>query len=157
MILFSTNETLVLNHQKHVMKEKQLLYMNTTALAFLGDAVFETYVRDHLIHTMKGDADRLHRAAVELVKAEAQAYAVKQILPSLTEEELGFVKRARNKKISTKPKNADPVDYKWATAFEALIGYLYLSGNIDRMKEIIKAAMESVKRSDEKEEKTGKK
>jgi ribonuclease-3 family protein len=49
------------------------------------------------------------------------------------------------------------VDYKWATAFEALIGYLYLSGNIDRMKEIIKAAMESVKRSDEKEEKTGKK
>jgi ribonuclease-3 family protein len=131
------------------MEEKQLLFMNTTALAFLGDAVFETYVRDCLIHTMKGDADRLHRAAVEFVKAEAQAHAVKQLLPSLTEEELGLVKRARNKKISTKPKNADPVDYKWATAFEALIGYLYLSGNIDRMKEIIKAAMESVKRSDD--------
>ncbi|MGI6733791.1 MAG: Mini-ribonuclease 3 [Anaerovoracaceae bacterium] len=129
------------------MEDKQLLYMNTTALAFLGDAVFETYVRNHLIQTMQGDADRLHRAAVKFVKAEAQAHAIKQLLSGLTEDELGLVKRARNKRISTKPKNADPVDYKWATAFEALVGYLYLSGNSGRMEEIIQAAMESVKRN----------
>lgn len=129
------------------MEAKQLLYKNTTALAFLGDAVYETYVRNYLIQTMPGDADRLHRAAVKFVKAQAQAQAMKKLLDSLSEEELGLVKRARNKKISTKPKNADPVLYKWATAFEALIGYLYLSRNISRMEEIINAAMESVKRN----------
>jgi len=123
------------------------LYMNTTALAFLGDAVFETYVRNYLVLTMKADADKLHRAAVKYVRAEAQAQAMKQLLPGLSEEELSLVKRARNKKISTKPKNADPVLYKWATAFEALIGYLYLSGDKVRMEEIITESMESVKQS----------
>lgn len=121
--------------------------MNTTALAFLGDAVFETYVRNYLVLTMKADADKLHRAAVKYVRAEAQAQAMKQLLPGLSEEELNLVKRARNKKISTKPKNADPVLYKWATAFEALIGYLYLSGDKVRMEEIITESMESVKQS----------
>ena len=129
------------------MKPTQLLYMNTTALAFLGDAVYETYVRNHLIQTMQADADKLHRTAVKYVRAEAQAGAMKQLLSSLSEEELGLVKRARNKKISTKPKNADPVLYKWATAFEALIGYLYLSDNRARMEEVIIATMESVKKS----------
>ena len=128
------------------MEPTQLLYMNTTALAFLGDAVYETYVRNHLILTMQADADKLHRNAVKYVRAEAQAGAMKQLLPSLSEEELGLVKRARNKKISTKPKNADPVLYKWATAFEALIGYLYLSDNRTRMEEVITATMESVKK-----------
>ena len=127
--------------------KKDLLYMNTTALAFLGDAVFETYVRNYLVLTMKADADKLHRAAVKYVRAEAQAQAMKQLLPGLSEEELSLVKRARNKKISTKPKNADPVLYKWATAFEALIGYLYLSGDKVRMEEIITESMESVKQS----------
>ena len=130
------------------MEPTQLLYMNTTALAFLGDAVYETYVREYLIRSMSADADRLHRAAVKFVRAEAQAHAMKQLLDSLSEEELGLVKRARNKKISTKPKNADPVLYKWATAFEALIGYLYLSGNRSRMEEVINTAMESVKKKD---------
>ncbi len=129
------------------MEPTQLLYMNTTALAFLGDAVYETYVRNHLIQTMPADADKLHRAAVKYVRAEAQAGAMKQLLNNLSEEELGLVKRARNKKISTKPKNADPVLYKWATAFEALIGYLYLSDSRARMEEIITETMESVMQS----------
>ncbi len=124
--------------------KKDLLYMNTTALAFLGDAVYETYVRNHLVRTMKADADKLHRAAVKYVRAEAQAQAMKQLLSGLSEEEMGLVKRARNKKISTKPKNADPVLYKWATAFEALIGYLYLAGDMVRMEEIITETMGSV-------------
>lgn len=123
------------------MEPKQVLYMNTTALAFLGDAVFETYVRNHLINTMHADADKLHKAAVNYVRAEAQAQIMKQLLNSLSEEELGLVKRARNKKISTKPKNADPVLYKWATAFEALLGYLYLSGRGERLGEIMEEAM----------------
>ncbi len=139
------------------MKQTEILHMNTTALAFLGDAVYEIYVREHLITSIRTGADRLHRAAVKFVRAEAQAQAMKQLLDSLSEEELGLVKRARNKKISTKPKNADPVLYKWATAFEALIGYLYLSGNRSRMEEIIDAAMESVKQSNGEKEKAGQK
>lgn len=126
-------------------------HMNTTTLAFLGDAIYETYVRLHIIGRMQAGADRLHRAAVKYVRAESQAEAVKQLLDSLSEEELSLVKRARNKRSATKPKNADPVSYKWATAFEALIGYLYLAGNKERMEEIINAAMESIKLDNEKE------
>lgn len=118
-----------------------LLYMNTTALAFLGDAVFETEVRHHLIKTGQVDGNRLHRAAVEFVRAESQATAIKSMLEGLSTEEQGLVKRARNKRISTKPKNADPVVYKWATAFEALIGYHYLAGHTERVDELIRLAM----------------
>lgn len=127
------------------MEPTQLLYMNTTSLAFLGDAVYETYVREYLVRTKQTGADKLHKEAVRYVRAEAQADALKQLLDHLTEEELGLVKRARNKRSMTKPKNADPVLYKWATAFEALIGYLHLSGDKDRMEEIIVTVMESVK------------
>lgn len=119
------------------MEEQNYLYMNTTALAFLGDAVYEMYVRARLVAAGQIHGDLLHRAAVKYVRAEGQAAAVKAMLEDLTEEEVGLVKRARNKKITSKPKNADPVVYKWATAFEALIGYLYLSGKKERMEEII--------------------
>ncbi len=119
------------------MIKQDLAYINTTVLAFLGDSVYETYVRKYVIDKGQVNADLLHRAAVRFVRAEAQAYALKAMLNDLTEDELSLVKRARNKKISTKPKNADPITYKWATAFEALIGFLYLSQNPDRMEDII--------------------
>ncbi|MEL7655608.1 MAG: ribonuclease III domain-containing protein, partial [Bacillota bacterium] len=93
------------------------------------------------------NADLLHKAAVRFVRADAQAYALKTIMEELTEEEQALVKRARNKKISTKPKNADPVVYKWATAFEALIGFLYLSQNIDRMEELIHRTIDTIERN----------
>lgn len=127
--------------------EQKPLYMNTTSLAFLGDAVYETYVREYLVRTKRVGADKLHRAAVQYVRAEAQAEALKQLLDELSEEELGLVKRARNKKSMTKPKNADPVLYKWSTALEALIGYLYLSDKQERMEEVIDAVMENVNRN----------
>lgn len=123
-------------------------YMNTTALAFLGDAIYEAYVRAELINTVKGDAGRLHKEAVKFVRADAQAQAMKKLFGKLSEEETALVKRARNKKSSACPKNTDPVIYRWATAFEAFIAYLYLSGNKERMREIIKEAMESVKVGD---------
>lgn len=116
-------------------------YMNTTALAYLGDGVYELYVRKHVLASGEIHADRLHQAAVKYVKAEAQAEAIKALMDSLTEAESTLVKRARNKKITSKPKNADPVTYKWATAFEALMGYLYLSGNIGRLEETIERAI----------------
>jgi ribonuclease-3 family protein len=121
-------------------------------LAFLGDAVYETYIREYLINTGNLCADKLHNDAVKYVRADAQALALKGFLDQLSEDELGLVKRARNKRTMTKPKNADPVLYKWATAFEALIGYLHLSGNRERMEEIIGMAMESVRQSNGKKE-----
>lgn len=126
------------------MEKQNIAYMNTTVLAFLGDSVYETYVRRHVIEKGQVNADLLHRAAVRYVRADAQAYALKAMLDELTEEEQSLVKRARNKKISTKPKNADPVIYKWATALEALIGFLYLSNNHDRMADRILRTIELI-------------
>ncbi len=126
------------------MEKQDVTYMNTTVLAFLGDSVYETFVRSHVIGKGQVNADLLHRAAVRFVRADAQAFALKAMMDELSEEEQGLVKRARNKKISTKPKNADPVVYKWATAFEALIGFLYLSEEHSRMEEIINRAIESI-------------
>jgi ribonuclease-3 family protein len=126
------------------MEKQDVAYMNTTVLAFLGDSVYETFVRSHVIGKGQVNADLLHRAAVRFVRADAQAFALKAMMDELSEEEQGLVKRARNKKISTKPKNADPIVYKWATAFEALIGFLYLSEDHSRMEEIIHRAIDSI-------------
>lgn len=128
------------------MEEKQLQFLNTTALAFMGDAVFETHVRTHLLDRGEIHADKLHREAIRFVCAEAQAQFMKAMFNDLSEFERALVKRARNRKSATKPKNADPVDYKWATAFEALVGYLYLSRNQERLQEIMKQAIDQVER-----------
>ena len=124
------------------MTEENIRNMNTTALAFLGDAVYEVYVRQHVLEQEKVHVDRLHRLAVKYVRADGQARVVKRLLAEgfLTEEEQALVKRARNHKSASKPKNADPVAYNLATAFEALLGFLHLRGEKDRMEEIIRFA-----------------
>lgn len=134
------------------MGEQNIAYMNTTALAFLGDSVYELYVRKHVMEKGQVNADLLHRAAVRFVRADAQAYALRSMMDELTEEEINLVKRARNKKISTKPKNAEPVVYKLATAFEALIGFLYLTQSHDRMESIILRTIERLERDRGKED-----
>lgn len=118
--------------------------MNPIALAFLGDALYERYVRERLIRSgsCSGRADLMHRQAVVFVRASAQAEVVRTLMPELTEEEQRLVLRARNHKIATKPKNADAVSYKWATAFEALLGYLELSGEEERLGYIMDRAWE---------------
>ena len=114
--------------------------MNTTALAYMGDAVYEVFVRERVLAQGIPNVDKLHSMAVKYVRAEGQARALKSMFDELSEEELALVKRARNHKITSKPKNADPVIYKLATAFEALAGYLYLSGRTQRMQEIFEKA-----------------
>lgn len=118
-------------------KSADMAYMNTTVLAYMGDAVYEVFVREHVIATGQVHADKLHHSAIKYVRAEGQAKALKSMLGELTEIELTLVKRARNKKITSKPKNADPITYKWATAYEALIGYLHLSGQLERKNELM--------------------
>lgn len=115
--------------------------LNTTALAYIGDAVYELYIRRHVLDSGRSNVDILHKTAVKYVRAEAQSTALKKIFDELSEEEQILVKRARNRKIVSKPKNADPVTYKYATAFEALVGELFLSGNRERLEEVIGRAI----------------
>ena len=120
--------------------------MNTTALAYIGDAVYEIYVRERVLQQEKVHVDHLHKLSITYVNNAGQARAVKRMMNEefLTEEEVSLVKRARNHKTASKPRNADPVNYKLATAFEALIGWLHLDGRKERMEEIIFHAMEII-------------
>jgi ribonuclease-3 family protein len=111
--------------------------ISTTALAFLGDAVYEVYIRRHLMEQGLQAADKLHKAAVRYVHAPAQEAAIKTLFNELTDDERALVKRARNRRSVSRPKNCTPITYKWATSFEALIGWLYLEGKTERMEEII--------------------
>ena len=115
------------------MNIKEVKNINTTALAYLGDAVYEVAVRKYIMETGQYHADRLHQIAIRFVRAEGQAMALKQLMKELTEEEQALVRRARNRKITSKPKHADPVTYKLATAFEAFVGYLYLTCQQERL------------------------
>ncbi|MEE1038619.1 MAG: ribonuclease III domain-containing protein [Eubacterium sp.] len=126
------------------MNKSSIKQMNTTALAYMGDAVYEVYVRKHVMQQGAVYVDKLHKMGVNYVKAANQAKAIKGIFDSLTLEEQSLVKRAKNRKVITKAKNADIFDYKWATAFEALIGYLYLCDEHQRMEEIILKGMEII-------------
>lgn len=108
-------------------------------LAYLGDTVYDLYVRSYLVQN-GGRVGKMHRQAIKLVCAHAQAEALVRIQDDLTEEEAGVVRRARNVHQSP-PKNADPADYQKATGLEALIGYLYASGREERLEELLKKAL----------------
>ena len=108
-------------------------------LAYLGDTLYDLYVRERLVRE-GGRVDDLHRAAVRYVRASAQSAALERIEPMLTEEEAGVVRRARNAR-QTPPRNADIHDYHRATALEALLGALYLSGETQRLRELMEVAI----------------
>ncbi|MGX8706174.1 MAG: Mini-ribonuclease 3 [bacterium] len=108
-------------------------------LAYIGDALYDLYVREHLI-ARGGRVRSLHRQAISLVCAHAQAEALSRVEGMLTEAEVGVVRRARNTKQSP-PRNADPGEYHRATALEAVVGYLYVTGQRDRMNAILAAAL----------------
>ena len=110
--------------------------LSPLTLAFIGDTVFDLLVRETLICEANRPANDLHNLAVQKVKASAQAGFVEKLLPHLTEKETSVYKRGRNAKSGHLPKNASQSDYHMATGFEALIGYLYLSDEIDRIKEL---------------------
>ena len=109
-------------------------------LAFVGDSVYDLYVRSHLITTGK-KVNALNRDAVAHVKAASQAVSLEKILPVLTEEEAAIVRRAQNTK-QTPTKNASPEDYHKATALEAVLGYLYLTEQYERLNTLLSMASE---------------
>ena len=122
--------------------EDDIRNISSIALAHLGDAVYELLVRSYLCAHGKATGRGLHRAAVELVRAEAQAARSDCILPLHTGEELAVFKRGRNAHVNTIPHSASRGEYLKATALECLLGYLYLLGRTDRINELFCAMME---------------
>lgn len=106
-------------------------------LAYLGDCIYEIIVRTRLVEQGTMHVSELNRAAVEYVRAGAQARLILQLEPVLTEEEMAVFKRGRNVKSSGVPKSATVAEYRNATGFEALLGYLYLQGRWDRILELV--------------------
>ena len=130
------------------MEIKEVKKINTTALAYLGDAVYEVAIRKYIMETGQYNADRLHKIAVRYVRAEGQAEAIKKILEELTEEEQALVRRARNRKITSMPRNVSPITYKWATGFEAFVGYLHLTEQQERLDWFIERAINIINKGE---------
>ncbi len=117
--------------------EKDVNMMSPLTWAYIGDCVYELYVRQELINKTNLKPHKLHIDAINYVKASKQVEILQEIMPKLTEEELDVVRRGRNAENHHLPKNASVQDYMYSTAFEALIGYLYLTKKDGRLKEIL--------------------
>jgi len=133
------------------MSATDISMLNPLVLAYVGDSVYETFVRTLLVTSKHTQVAKLHKMSIEFVKAKAQADILSSITELLTEEEQDIVRRGRNTKSGTVPKNADILDYRHATGFEALIGYLYLTGQLDRLMDIVQMVVK-VKLEDKLEE-----
>jgi ribonuclease-3 family protein len=107
--------------------------LSSLALAYIGDAVFEVMVRQHLLNKKIAKVNQLHKAATKYVSAPKQAHFLHVLLEKLTEEEREIVMRGRNTKSNTTAKNATVNEYRHSTAFECLVGYLYLTDQSERL------------------------
>lgn len=126
--------------------EVEYKQLNSLALAYMGDAIYDVFIRRYLLASGKTRPHRLHSEATRFVSAKAQAATLKTLidLECLKEKELEIVRRGRNAKSGTIPKNTDVQTYRHSTAFEALIGWLYLADERERLSEIVQMAIESV-------------
>ena len=121
----------------------QLRGISSIGLAHLGDAVYELLVRSYLCAEGKATGKGLHRATIELVRAESQAKRAEAILPLLTEEEAAVFRRGRNAQVHSIPAHASRAQYGEATALEALLGWLYLSGRKERVNQLFLEMMKA--------------
>ena len=118
-------------------KKEEVNLLSPLTWAYVGDSVYELFIRTTLINKTSVKPHKLHIESIKYVKAQAQAEKLKELMEILTDEEKDIVRRTRNTQNHHLPKNADPEDYMYATAFEGLIGYLYLNKEDDRLKEIL--------------------
>lgn len=127
-------------------KDINVLEINVLVLAYLGDTIYENYVRRYLINKGISNVNDLQTESINYVSAKAQAKFVNILVEQnfFNEEEINIIKRARNYKSSSHPKNCDVVTYKYATGLEALIGYLELTNNGARIEEIMKMILEDL-------------
>lgn len=119
------------------MTSKEIQMANPLMLAYIGDGIYELMVRTYMVHNVRGSMNDINRNVIRLVKATSQSYAIRIIEPELTEAEIRIIKRGRNQKNVSVPKNTPIAEYKLATGFEALLGYLYLDGQYKRLEEIV--------------------
>ena len=117
--------------------------LSPLVLAFIGDGVYDLVIRTIVVGKGNAPVNDLHNQSSSLVKASAQARLYRKIKDELTDEEIRMFKRGRNAKINTQAKNASKSNYRIATGFEALIGYLYLTNNFPRVLELIKIGLDS--------------
>ena len=121
-------------------REKSIEEVNTMSpltWAYIGDSIYEIYIRMYLVNNTHNKPHKLHMEAIKYVKAQAQAEILKKLENELTEKELEIVKRGRNAENHHLPKNASIQDYNYSTGFESLIGYLYLTKQDERLKELL--------------------
>ena len=128
--------TLFTDMQKNILTERDVNMYSPLSLAFLGDSVYDTLVREYLLRIANMPVSKLHSLKVRLVCAEFQSQAYENLLQCITEKELSVLKRGRNATGNTVPKHADAVQYRRATAVECLFGYLYLLGQAERIDEL---------------------
>lgn len=134
------------------LSEIEAYNLNPQSLAFVGDAVFSLYIRQKIVITESLKANEEHKLTTNFVKASGQSQIVKEIENVLTENEMRLYKRARNYKTNNIAKNAKVIDYKRATGFEALLGYLYLTDNISRLTELMSLGYNTILENSKKEQ-----
>ena len=114
------------------------------ALAYMGDAVYEVLIRTRVMNRGSMQVNKMHKKSASLVKAEAQARMIQALQEELTEEETAVYKRGRNAHSASSAKNASIRDYRMATGFEALVGYLYLTGQYERILKLVHDGLERI-------------
>ena len=120
-----------------MINESDIKQMSPLVLAYMGDAVYEKYIREYVIRQGLCKNGLLHKKTIKYVSAKAQSEILHRLEEKLTEDELDIVRRGRNSNPHSTAKNADIIDYKYATGFEAVIGYLYLTKQDERLNEIL--------------------
>ena len=126
------------------LKEVDAGMYSPLVLAYVGDAVYEIMIRTKVVNGGNVQVNKLHKMSASLVKAETQAKIVLALQEELTEEEISVYKRGRNAKSFSMAKNASMKDYRMATGFEALVGYLYLTERLDRLAELVSHGLEKI-------------
>ncbi len=149
--LDNDNELIRLVNEINPSNQNKIMY-SPAQLAYAGDAVYELLVRSYIIKSHDTNVNKMHKLAVKFVKANAQAFLINKLDTQLTEEEKRIVKRGRNAKVTSSPKNAELMDYRYATGFEALFGYLYLNNELDRLIELFNRVIEILNEKEEKNE-----
>lgn len=133
---FLPKEKKVMLTQREILSEREAAQISPVTLAFVGDAVYSLYVRERLTLDVGGKSSDLQRAASKVVSAQGQSGFLDKLLPAFTETEGDVFRRGKNAKKASKSKSASSLEYNRSTGFEAVIGYLYLTGNEARIKEL---------------------
>ena len=124
-------------------KEQDIRTYSPLTLAYIGDAIYDLVIRTVVVERANRPNGDLHHISVKYVNAGAQAKMIEALQDKLTEEEQSVYRRGKNSKPHTMAKNATPADYRKATGFEAVMGYLYLKGETERMLELIRTGIEA--------------